>query len=190
MDAIELLHTRASAKKLQEPGPGPEHLDAIFRSAVRAPDHGRRRPWRFIVIDGDRRERLGDVMVEIMKADKPDTPPDMLAREREKALRAPLIIVTVARVKTEDKIPEVEQLLSVGAAAQNIMLAAHALGYGAMWKTGDVAYDERMKQALGLEPGDSIVGFIYVGTPVKEAMVNERPRPSPADYVSTWQGSA
>jgi len=188
MDALELLHTRASAVKLQEPGPGADHLDAIFRSAVRAPDHGRRRPWRFLVIANAHRERFGDVMAELLKADKPDTPPDMLQKEREKALRAPLIIVTVARIKADDKIPEVEQLLSAAAAAQNIMLAAHALGYGAMWKTGDAAYDVRMKRALGLEAGDSIVGFIYIGTPAKGVTVKERPRPSHSEYVSTWQG--
>ncbi len=187
MDAIELLHTRASAVKLQEPGPSPENLDAILQSAVRAPDHGRRRPWRFIIISKDKRERFGEVMANLLKADQPDIMPDILQKEREKAMRAPLILVAVARTKADDKIPEIEQILSAGAAAQNIMLAAHALGFGAMWKTGDLAYDVRMKKALGLESGDSIIGFIYIGTPASGVVRTERPRPVPADYVTVWQ---
>ncbi len=188
MEAMELLLTRASAKKLQEPGPTPQDLDAIFQSAVRAPDHGRRRPWRFIVIAKEQRGRFGGLMADILKADKPEATDDMLAKEREKALRAPLIIVAVAHIKANDKIPEVEQMLSAGAATQNIMLAAHALGFGAMWKTGGPAYDSRMKAAFGLEPNDSIAGFIYIGTTVVDAAATPRPRAVAAEYVSNWQG--
>jgi nitroreductase len=112
----------------------------------------------------------------------------MLNRERSKPLRAPVIVVVVARVRPHDKIPEVEQLLSAGAAAQNIMLAAHALGYGAMWKTGAPAYDAKVKQALGLEAADSIAGFIYLGT--RAGGTSPLPHPEPDDFVKIWRGEA
>jgi nitroreductase len=184
MHALELLHTRESAKRLQEPAPSAADLEAIFKSAVRAPDHGRLRPWRFIVIRGAARERLGEVLASSLKSRVPDASPEMLARERGKALRAPLIIVVAAKVSAGGKIPEIEQILSAGAAAQNIMLAAHALGYGAMWKTGAPAYDSGVKQALGLEAGDAIVAFLYLGTRV--AVPTLGTRPAPDEFVSEW----
>ena len=110
----------------------------------------------------------------------------MLARERGKALRAPLIVVVVARIQSGSKIPEVEQIVSAGAAAQNIMLAAHALGYGAMWKTGEPAYDLRVKEALGLQASDAIVGFLYLGT--RAAGSAPVARPEPQDFVVEWTG--
>ena len=187
MDALELLLSRDSAVRLQEPGPSSEELDTIFKSALRAPDHGLLRPWRFIVITKDKRERFGEVMAELLKLNKPDATPEMLAGQRQKALRSPVIVVAVARtIQTEKNIPAVEQLLSAGAATQNIMLATHALGYGAMWSTGWPAYDAKVKQALGLEPGDAIAGFIYIGT--RTGGSKTIPRPVPADYVATWQG--
>lgn len=186
MDALELLLGRESAVKLAEPGPGEEALETIFRSALRAPDHGRLRPWRFIVIAREKRERFGDVLAESLRLRQPDATPVMLERERGKALRAPLIVVVAARVTPSDKIPEVEQLISAGTAAQNIMLAAHALGYGAMWRTGQPAYDAGVKRALGLEPADAIIGFLYIGT--RGGGPSPVARPEPADFVSVWRG--
>ncbi len=186
MDALQLLLGRDSALKLTEPGPGSEVLDIIFRGALRAPDHGRLRPWRFVVVPQDKRERLGELMAESLRARQPDAAPEMLNRERQKAFRAPLIVVVAARTKPNDKIPEVEQLISAGAAAQNIMLGAHALGYGAMWRTGAPAYDAMVKQGLGLEPTDAIIGFIYIGTRAGGSVA--LPRPVPADFVKVWQG--
>jgi len=186
MDALELLLGRESALKLQEPGPGDEALDVIFRSALRAPDHGRLRPWRFVVIPHEKRERFGVLMAESLRLRQPDTTPEMLDRERQKALRAPVIVVVVGRFKPSDKIPAVEQLISAGAAAQNIMLAAHAQGYGAMWRTGEAAYDASIKRALGLEPADAIIGFIYIGTRVGGS--SPLARPVPEDFVEIWKG--
>ena len=185
MDAIELLHTRQSAGKLQDPGPDDMELAEIFRSAVSAPDHGRLRPWRFVVIREEARERFGELMAKILKSKRPDTSPEMLERERAKPLRAPLIVVVAARVQA-GKIPEIEQVLAVGAAAQNIMLAAHALGFGAMWRTGDLAYDANVKTGLGLEPADSIVGFLYLGTPSGDPPPAQRPVPE--QFVTEWTG--
>ncbi len=183
MNALELLHTRESAVRLQEPAPADSALAMIFRAAVRAPDHGRLRPWRFVVIRGEARERFGEVMAASLKSRCPDTAP---ARERAKALRAPLIIVVAARVQPGVRIPQIEQILSAGAAAQNIMLAAHALGYGAMWKTGEPAYDAQVKEAIKLQPADAVVGFLYLGT--RGAGTAPAARPTPEDFVSEWRG--
>ena len=186
MNALEALHTRESAAKLQEPAPDDAALDAILQAAVRAPDHGRLRPWRFIAIRGEALKRFGDVMADALKARMPEATADMLERERAKALRAPLIIAVAARVQRGGKIPQIEQILAAGAAAQNIMLAAHALGHGAMWKTGDPAYDPRVKQALGLEPDDAIVAFIYLGTNAGSG--RNIPRPAPREFLTEWRG--
>lgn len=181
-----MLLSRESALRLQDPGPDAAALETIFRSALRAPDHGRLRPWHFIVVPPERRQHFGEVLAESLRRREPNAPPEALERERQKALRAPLIIVVAARLKASEKIPEVEQIISAGAAAQNIMLAAHALGYGAMWRTGAPAYDEYVKQALGLEPAAAIIGFLYLGT--RAGGASPVPRPAPEEYVAVWQG--
>jgi nitroreductase len=187
MDAMELLLSRESALKLEPPGPDEAALDAIFASAVRAPDHGRLRPWRFVVIPEAKRAAFGDVMADCLRRAQPDAPADMLERERAKAMRAPIIVVAAAHVQKGHKIPEVEQLAAAIAAAQNIMLAANAQGYGAMWKTGAPAYDAGVKQTLGLAADDDIVGFIYLGRQVGAGI--QVPRPAAEEFVSVWAGS-
>lgn len=164
MQAIDALLTRRSARALAEPAPDQGTLELIFASAVHAPDHGRLRPWRFVVVRGAAREQLGEVFAEHALRSRPQLTAEALQRERAKALRAPLIVVVAARCNPAVKIPVIEQTLSAGAAAHAMMLAAFALGFNAMWKTGGPAYDERVKQALGLEAGDAIVGFLYLGT--------------------------
>ena len=183
MDALELLVGRESAMKLASPGPDQDALDKMFQSALRAPDHGRLRPWRFVVVPEEKRERFGELMADCLRRQQPDAPADMLQREREKAMRAPVIVVAAAAIQRGHKIAEVEQLVSAAAAAENIMLAARALGYGAMWKTGAPAYDATVKQALGLDPDNDIVGFLYVGTQVGGGSPAARPK------CATWSRS-
>jgi nitroreductase len=186
MKALDLLLGRQSALRLGDPAPREDELDLMLESAVRAPDHGRLRPWRFVIIPADKRERFGALLAESLQGRQPDATAEQLQRERDKALRAPLIIAVAARLTRPHKIPEQEQLLAVGAAAQNIMLAAHAQGYGAMWKTGEPAYDDRVKRALGLEPSDEIVGFLYLGTRIDGG--SPLGRPAAKEFVSVWQG--
>jgi nitroreductase len=185
MDAIEALTSRRSPVKLVEPAPGDEQLQQILSAAIRAPDHGRLRPWRFLVLRGSARERLGDVLADALKARAPDVPPDVIERERQKPLRSPLMVVVAAAI-AEGKIPAVEQLLSAGAAAQNIMLAAHAMGFGANWRTGDGAYDAKVKEALGLKPDDAIVGFFYLGTPAGRTPIPPD-EPGVQTFIREWQ---
>ena len=188
MDALNMLLTRASALKLEAPGPSEQDLDQIFASAVRAPDHGRLRPWRFVVIPTDQRAAFGEVMAQSMSQRDPKANGEALQRERDKAMRAPVIVAVAAHVQKGHKIPEFEQIASASAATQNIMLAAGALGYGAMWKTGDPAYDPTVKTALGLETTDEIIGFLYLGTSVGPA--SPAARPSAREYVTVWRGSS
>lgn len=185
MQAIDVLLKRRSAKTLTDPAPDEAALELLLECASRAPDHGRLRPWRFIVIRGAARERLGELMAEQLRRKLPAASAETLQRERQKALRAPLIIAVAAVCNTAARIPPIEQILAAGAAAQNMMLAATALGFGSMWKTGDAAYDDAVKVALGLTAGDAIVGFLYLGTAAADAV------PPPArgeweDRVSYW----
>ena len=170
MQAIDALLKRRSAKTLAEPAPDDGALELLLECASRAPDHGRLRPWRFIVIRGAARERLGDLMAGQLRRKQPAASPESLQRERQKPLRAPLIIAVAAVRDAAARIPPIEQILAAGAAAQNIMLAAPALGFGAMWKTGDAAYDDTVKVALGLAAADAIVGFVYLGTAPADAV--------------------
>src|SRR5690606_6897699 len=174
MDVLTAIDSRVSATKLAAPGPTREHLERILLAGVRAPDHGRLRPWRFVVLEGAARETLADAMAASLRVRLPDA-------ERDKALRSPTIVVTAATI-TRSKIPEIEQVVAVGAAIQNMFLAARALGYGAMWKTGLAAYDPQVKTTLGLSPEDHIVGLLHLGTTVTEST----PAPATLEQCVRW----
>ena len=166
MDLFAAIDTRSSAAKLSEPVPDAAQLQRLLQAAGRAPDHGHLAPWRFIILQGESRERLAQSVAEARLLRAPDTPPEALEAERQKVRRAPMIIVVACATQPDHpKIPEIEQILAAGAATQNLLLAAHALGFGAVWKTGPAAYDSHVKQALGLAPGDHIIAFVHVGTP-------------------------
>src|SRR5579862_9674164 len=188
MDAMEALTSRVSGSKLVEPAPDELELHSLLTAAARAPDHGRLRPWRFIVLRGDALERFGDLMAKTYLQRNPSATPAQLEKERGKPLRAPLILVVAAKVDEQSHIPAIEQILSAGAAAENVMVGAYALGYGCAWKTGDAAYDDEVKAAFGLSPADAIVGFMYLGS------FANPPPPAPAvdidDYMSEWPADA
>jgi nitroreductase len=137
-----------------------------------------------MIVEGPAREALGDVLAAALRRREPDVPEAALVKERAKPLRAPLIVVVAARVRAHRGVPEVEQVVAAGAAAQNLLLAAHALGFGGFWRTGAAAYDDTVKRALGLSPQDAIVGFVYLGTP---SGAPASPIASDvAPYVSRW----
>lgn len=163
MDLLEGIQSRTSPLKLTAPAPSAAQLEQIVRAGTRAPDHGRLRPWRFTVFEGDAREQLGDAMANCLRSRVPNSTPEHLAAERGKAMRAPLVIVVGAKI-SKGKIPEIEQVCAVSAAIQNMLLAAHGLGFGAMWKTGAAAYDPQVKALCGLAPEDHIVGIVYLGS--------------------------
>jgi len=184
MEAMELLLTRYSAAKLGTPPPSKKAVEAMLEAAARAPDHGRLQPWRLILIEGDARRSLGEIFAESLVRRNPAAGDQVLAREREKALRAPLIIVVATRYDRSVKIPVVEQIIAAGCAAHGLMLAAFAQGLGAFWRTGEVAYDEAVKAALGIGSDDLIVGFIYVG--IDTGGPPPQPRPAVQEFVHRW----
>src|SRR5437016_11845613 len=184
MEAIELLRSRHSASKLGAPAVSAEAVDAMLEAAALAPDHGRLQPWRLILIEGDARRSFGEILAESLARRNPLAAEPALAREREKALRAPLIIVVATRCDRSAKVPVVEQIVSAGCAAHGLMLAAFAQELGAMWRTGEAAYDEMVKGALGIGSDDLIIAFIYVGTDA--GGVSSRPRPVVQEFVHRW----
>jgi len=187
MEAIDAMTSRLSATALQPPEPDPATLERILSAAANAPDHGKLKPFRFILIRGRGRLAFGDICAQALQRRDPSADATALDRERQKALRAPLIVVVAAQMVRPHKIPEVEQLLAAGAAAQNLFVAAHAEGFGAMWKTGAPAYDPDIKRALGLAAEDAIVGFMYLGRP------DRQPPPRAAkpagNLVREWNGT-
>jgi nitroreductase len=186
MSAADVVIGRVSPLRLADPGPDAQTLDRILAAGLRAPDHGHLRPWRFLVIRGEARRRFGDLLAESLRRRTPDATAMSLEAERAKALRAPVIVVVAVTPRETQRIPAVEQVLSAGAAAQNILIAAHALGFGAFWRTGAAAYDPALAAALGLAGGDSIAGFIYIGdiaAPGKPKVAD------PAGVVEEWTGS-
>lgn len=184
MQAIEALLRRYSARSLTEPAPDDAALGLILESATRAPDHGRLRPWRFIVIRSEGRQAFGELLADHLRRTKGSVSDEALERERRKAFRAPLVVAVAAIVTPEGKIPPIEQILSAGAAAQNMLQAAFVLGFNAVWKTGGPAYDAQVKAAFGLEAKDAIVGFLYVGT--DEEGPGALPRPDWREFVQYW----
>jgi nitroreductase len=189
LDALEAMMTRNSvpARLLKEPAPEGAELDAILETAMRAPDHASLRPWRFLIIRGDARRRLGQIFADALC--RRDPLADNLSREKElnRPMRSPLIVAVCAEViENNPKVPVVEQIVTVAAAAQNMLNAAHAMGYAAIMLTGKNAHDPHVKQALGLQPKDEIVGFLYFGTP--EGDIRPKRRPAASEFVSEWTG--
>jgi nitroreductase len=188
MNAYDFLASRRSvpARLLGDPGPSDEQLRELLRLAVRVPDHGKLEPWRFVLIRGDARRRLGEVFRQRhLEIDK-DTPEATLEKDRLRFSYAPVAIAVVARVIADHKIPQREQLLSAGLAAFTLLQGAQALGFGAQWLTGWAAYDGGIAQVLGLAADERIVAFVHIGTARSD--VPERPRPDPATLLTEWTG--
>lgn len=185
MDAMTLLHERNSMGKLMGPVPSREQLDTLYRAALRAPDHKELTPWRFIEFSGEGIDRLGELFAEGERKANPGIDEAQLDSIRKKPKRAPMIIAVVAKVVPNlPKVPRIEQVLSAGCAAHGILLAAHAMGLGAMWRTGTFAFDETVRRGLGLAEHDEIVAFIYLGQP--GGRLKPLPERDPDDFVERW----
>lgn len=188
-DILNFLLTRRSAKPalLGEPGPNAGEFEQILKAATRVPDHKKVEPWRFIVFEGDARAKFGEVLAKAVTAEDPSPPSEVrLATERERLTRAPLVIAVISRVKEVPGAPEWEQLLSCGASAMNLCLAANALGYGTAWITEWYAYSPAVANALVLGPGERVAGFVYIGT--NREPQPDRDRPDLAKIVTRWVG--
>jgi len=187
--ALDLLLSRQSVGALEEPAPQGADLDLILDAGLRAPDHGRLRPWRFVLIRGESRAALGECLARAVKARDRRAPDSQLDRHRGWALRTPLLIAVGTRLRPAHPVPEIEQVLSAGAAAMNMLNAIHMLGYGGMWVTGANAYDPDVNTALGFRAPSRLVGFLAVGTPAGTAKTAPPPeRPQRLAHVVEWNG--
>lgn len=189
MDTFDAIFARRSVGRLAEPGPGEADLRAVLEAAAAAPDHGELRPWRFVVLAGAAKDAFGAVLAGayLARCHTAGTQPTdgQVNKERTKLGRAPVVVVVAAVRVPSDAIPWAEQLAAGAAAAENALLAATALGYGSMWRTGDAASDPDIKVALGLAADDAIIGFLYLGTAADGAAKPAR-RPDLGGLVSHW----
>jgi len=202
MNAIELLLQRQSTPLLTDPAPSGTDLTTLLSAGMRVPDHGGIKPWHFHVISGQGLQRLSELFVEattielsskaelIAGANTQESIDEhalneKMAKVAKMPFRAPMIIVISTQYVEHNKVPAQEQLIAAGCCAQAMQMAAFSLGYGAMWRTGDLAYSDSVKQGLGLEVGNDIAGFLYIGTPTKEPHI--KPAKDFKNNVSYWQ---
>ena len=171
---------------LKDPGPTPDELQEILTLGVRVPDHGKLTPWRLVVIEGDARARAGEKLAEIAKRNNPALDEASLDNERRQFLPAPVTIGVIFSPKPMPKAPEIEQLLSAGSVAFNLVNAAFALGYAASWVTRWFAFDTAAQEMLGARAGERFVGFVHIGTPA--IVPDDRDRPDLARIVTRWNG--
>ncbi|MFV0477254.1 MAG: nitroreductase [Parahaliea sp.] len=184
-DLLQALQQRNSAPRLEEPGPSEAQLHEIITAAMRVPDHARMRPWRFIAISGERRQALGELYEQALLKRNPQADEAERHKALKAPLRAPLVIVVIARLTEHPKVPLLEQRLSAACAAHAILLASDALGYAGVWRTGDFAVDEKILDGLGLDHNsEEITGFIYLGT--RSGQARMLPGLQVDDFLSHW----
>ncbi len=185
-ESLQFLARRLSvpSKQLQAPGPDAATLERLLETAIRVPDHGKLAPWRLVVLEGEAKLEFGRRLAELAIDKNPDLPEAKKDKERKRYTFAPLVIGVIACIRPQSRIPEQEQLLSAGCVAYNLLLGAQALGYGAQWLTSWAAYDPDAARIIGLREHERVVGFVHVGTPVRE--IPERARPPLDTIVSTW----
>ncbi|MGH1418179.1 MAG: nitroreductase family protein [Hyphomicrobiaceae bacterium] len=184
---LQNLATRRSVRPtmFQEPGPSEDQLHKILTVAARSPDHKKLNPWRFIVFEGEGRERVGEVFAQIFQEEDTETPSEIrLATERERFMRAPVVVALIASFVDKPAVPQWEQTLSTGAVGMNLCHAANALGYATCWLTEWMAYSPGVGSALGLSSSERVAGFIYIGTPTERQ--DDRPRPNIDDLVTRY----
>ncbi len=184
MEALDALLNRVSAPRLREPAPDAAQRELLFRAAFRAPDHALLKPWRFLTIEGGAREQLGELLAEALLAGSAEVSEEALAKARAMPLRAPLLVIVIARVEEHPKVPPQEQVIAAGCAAHAILLAAHAQGIGAVWRTGELAYNRQVASGLGLASNEQVVAMLYLGTPERELRTPQQL--AVADFVSAW----
>lgn len=181
MDALDALLNRVSAPRLMAPAPDAAQRELLFRAALRAPDHGQLKPWRFLTVEGEALVQLGELFARALPA---DASPEALTKARAMPLRAPLLVVVIACVQASPKVPEQEQVLAAGCAAHGILLAAYAQGIGAVWRTGDMAYNPQVAAGLGLSADEQVIAYLYLGTPERE--LRAVPQVQVDDFVTAW----
>jgi nitroreductase len=180
-----LARRSVSANSLGEPGPSGSEIRLILTAAARVPDHKKLVPWRFLLFQGQARKAFGEVLADVCRSEEKDPGQFRLETEANRFLRAPLVIAVISRVVKNPAAPEWEQILSAGAACQNLLVAATALGYGAQWITEWYGYSQGVRAALKLAENERVAGFVYIGTAKEKP--EERERPALADIAHPWR---
>jgi nitroreductase len=180
MNSLELLLTRQSTSQLTTPAPDNTALDSIFKAGMRVPDHGGLMPWHFTVVAGNSLDKLSDIFYQAAKLANFSEAKTIKAKKMP--YRAPLIIVISTQLVTHEKVPKQEQMITVGCSVHAMQMAAFSLGYGAMWRTGAFAYNDYVKKQLDVDKKDEIIGFLYLGSPVKQTVI--KPSKNYNGYVS------
>jgi len=169
MQVLDLIKQRRSIGKMTDERPTREQIEILLEAATHAPNHHNAQPWKFIVLAGSAREELGAIMASSLADRLEETSSEnaqaRLNKERNKPLRSPIIIVVVSEAPKQPKVTEMDNIEAVSASVMNMLLTAEEMGLACMWRTGDAAIDPHVKQWLDLNPGDSIVAFLYVGYP-------------------------
>ena len=184
--AQALIHTRQTIlpKRLAEPGPDAAQLQAILGAAASAPDHHELLPWRFVLVPAGARDRLAEVFATALVERDASATPQQVAQAREKAYRSPLLLLAVVRLRDDDaEIAPHERIVSAGCAVQNMLLMAHAQGFGGALTSGKALQSAPLRALFGLKPDEQALCFVNIGTVVKARPV--RLRPQAAQYVST-----
>ena len=177
------IHQRQSVGQLLEPAPSAEQLEKAFQAALTAPDHHRLKPTRFVVISADQRKMFGELLSDAL-ADLGETDAVALERVKNHPARAPLLVLALTQFQPHAKVPHFEQVLSTGAAIQNLLLSLHAQGFSSIWRSGAVVESKLLKQSFGLAEDDLIAGIIYIGTAAKT--IAARSEIDTQNYVSYW----
>jgi nitroreductase len=185
-DTIALQSRRRSVppQALTGPGPNSEELLTLLTVAARVPDHGKLAPWRFIIFEEEGQKRAGEIIAAIYASDNPQADAKRLDLERRRLAQAPLVVGVVSRAAPHVKIPEWEQVMSAGAVAMNLVVAANAMGFATSWLTEWYAYDRRTLAAFGLADGEKMAGFIHIGRPM--TVIEDRVRPVLADLITRF----
>ncbi|MBS4074762.1 nitroreductase [Ameyamaea chiangmaiensis] len=187
MTPIDMLLSRASTDALAEPAPEGATLDRILATGLRAPDHGKLRPWRYVVVRGPHRAVLAELIVAGMLARDPDVASKKIDKRRNRFSTMPMTIALGMHLRPDDKIPLWEQDMAVAAGAMNVLNALHAEGFGGVWVSGDMVEDPAVAGALGFHAPHRLAGFLFVGTP--DGKPHAPKRPDIADYRAIWDGT-
>lgn len=184
--ALNLLLNRRSvvANKLGSPGPDAQQLRRMLSAAARVPDHKKLVPWRFILFEGEARASFGQLLAQVCRANEPEAGETRLETEARRFLRAPVVVAVISSPVENPGAPEWEQVLSAGAACQNLLISANASGFSGQWITEWYAYDDQICAALGLIEGERVAGFVYIGTAQEKP--GERDRPVLDEITQSW----
>ena len=176
MDVFDAIHNRHSQGKVKQDSVSRALIEKLLSAAVQAPNHYKVRPWRFVVLTGTARNKLGDVFAASQLDRKPDLPQEALDKFRGLPLRAPVVIAVGVDKPSEEKVLEIENIAAVAAACQNLLLAAQAEGLAVKWRTGEWARDPKIKEYLGFSADQHLIAYLYIGYP--EFVAEYEPRPS------------